>query len=132
MVDKSKGTKSPADLKGEEFDALVLSIAELLRDARTDDDRRNFVMTLKGEGLQDAEIVKVSTKAFNAAEATIKGDLAWVEKYWTAYGDRLRATKGKADVLGYNAAVLKRAMAKGDVATANRANEHRARLLRLE
>ena len=126
-----KPPKMPQDLDEGEFQTLILSVAELLRSAKSIDDRRNLVMILDGRGLRRSEIAKIVCKSFGISIKTLDDDLEWVRDQWNDYATKMNKDKAMAEVLKTNKEIKRRAMAQGDLANANRANEHFAALTRV-
>jgi len=114
-----------------DLEALILGIAELLQDANSTEDRRNFIMRLQGQAVPGSEIEKITLKAFNITKKTLDADLLWIQDYWDSYTDPSSSKARKQEVLAYNAEILRKAMSTGDLDTAERANQHRTKLLKL-
>lgn len=123
---------APQSKQDLEFEGLVLSIAELLRETKTVEDRRNFVMRLQGQGMSAAQVEKVTLKAFAIKAADFQADLLWIQDYWDSYLETLGTQQARREVLAYNTELRRRAMDQGDLNAGQRANQHRAKLLRVD
>lgn len=114
------------------LEALLTDLAGILQNASTDEDRRNFIMRLQGQAVPAVEAEKITLATFKVSKQVFEEDLLWIQDYWQSYIDEGGSKARKQEVLAYNAELLRRAMAGNDLATAQKANQHRAQLLRLE
>jgi hypothetical protein len=132
MSKKPKQPTTPATGKrdAKDLEALVLGVVELLQDANSTEDRRNFIMRLQGQAVPISEIEKITLRAFGITKKTLNDDLLWIQDYWDSYTDPGSSRARKQEILAYNAEILRRALSSGDLDTAQRANQHRAALLR--
>lgn len=128
---KAAAGPAPGQRTNKELESLLLSLAELLQNANGNEDRRNFIMRLQGQAVPGSEIEKITTAAFGINKKQFEGDLLWIQDYWESFTDSGSSKARKQEVLAYNAELLRRALVAEDLATAQRANQHRARLLKI-